>query len=76
MPTAPRRWFACRLRTLFVVVAVAACLIGVLTGIERMRADAIRRTFRSAILEGRLQPEEGRWLLGDEVDQLAKRRRP
>jgi hypothetical protein len=58
-------------------MTLASCLIGAMVGLERSRAEAYREATRKAIREGRMNPEDGRWCLGDEVDALqVERRKP
>lgn len=58
------------LRRLFAVIAGIACVVGAYIGFARARGDAEREAIRSAIRAGRIDPEEYRDMLGDEVDAL------
>jgi len=58
------------LRWLFAVLAGIACLVGAYVGFAWARGDAEREAIRSAIRAGRIDPEEYRDMLGDEVDAL------
>lgn len=61
-----------RLKTLFAVVAVAACVFAVCSGVLRMHRDALRQARRNAILSGNLTSENAPPPLDDEVDSLAE----
>src|SRR5580658_2410720 len=72
MPTPPRRWFAFRLRTLFVVVAVLAILLGswieFLLNWIRERRFALQHSVIPQIYEGKPGQNyapAGLWIFGD-----------
>ena len=58
------------LRSLFVATALVACAVGAFVGYGKAIANAERAAIRNAIQEGRIDPEEYRDMLGDEVDEL------
>lgn len=79
-PPRKHRWLHFLGALVISVVAVAmtyvTLVIGCIAYSQEKRNEAQRAAYRKAIQEGRLKPEDGRFLLGDEVDRLKTPTRP
>lgn len=58
------------LRTLFIITTLVAIALGLLAGFRQYRRGVMRESMRQSVLDGQLDPEKARPILGEEVDAL------